>query len=219
MSDLSELHVTPGLPTPAPTQTATCASADDLLLVRAMQQGDHDAFAVVVREHGRQMLATAKRLLGNEEDARDCLQEMFLAAFRAIGTFEAKCRLSTWLHRIVVNVALMKLRSRRSRPECSIDDLLPGFTEDGHHREPPCPWSEQATQALQSAESRQLLRRAIEELPSAYREVVMLRDIEGLSTDATGQLLGITGNAVKIRLHRARQALRTLLDRHIEDLS
>ncbi|MBL8728925.1 MAG: sigma-70 family RNA polymerase sigma factor [Planctomycetes bacterium] len=198
---------------------AASAEPDECQLVQALRRGEEPAFAQLVRLHGRQLLATARRLLNNEEDARDCLQEVFLIAFRAIEKFEAKCRLTTWLHRIIVNTALMKLRSRRSRPECSIDDLVPRFTEDGHHLEPPCPWSDHATRSLQAAESHRLLRRAIEQLPESYREVVLLRDIEGLSTEATGQFLAITANAVKIRLHRARQALRTLLDRHLEDLT
>ena len=199
----------------APSTTAT---NDDLALLQALQRGDDEAYAVLVRQHGRQMLATAKRILGCDEDAQDCLQEMFLSAFRSIGAFEGKSRLSTWLHRIIVNVALMKLRSRRARPEHSIEDLLPQFSEDGHHLEPPCPWSENAIASLQTSESRQLLRRAIEQLPDGYREVVLLRDIEGLSTETTGQMLGITTNAAKIRLHRARQALRTLLSPHCKDL-
>ncbi|HEX5050692.1 MAG TPA: sigma-70 family RNA polymerase sigma factor [Planctomycetota bacterium] len=203
---------------PAEPTVHAAAEAEELLLVQALQRGCDDAFARLVRQHGPQMFATARRLLGNEDDARDCLQEMFLSAFRSIGAFEAKSRLTTWLHRIVVNTALMKLRSRRCRPECGIEDLLPGFTDDGHHLEPPCPWSGQALLALQSAESQVLVRQAIDQLPPTYREVVVLRDIEGLSTEATARLLGATVNAVKIRLHRARQALRTMLDRRLEDL-
>lgn len=200
---------------PPPVAAGDHADHADQALVASLRAGDPDAFEV--RRHGGGMLASARRLLGNEEDGREVLQEALLAAFRAIGTFEEKSRLATWLHRIVVNAALMRLRSRRCRPECSIEDLQPKFREDGHHLEPPCPWSAEAEASLLRAERRALVRAAIDDLPPAYREVVLLRDIEGLSTEATGQLLGISANAAKIRLHRARLALRTLLDRHFRD--
>lgn len=186
-------------------------------LVAALQRGDEHAFGLLVRDHGSALLATARRMLGCEDDARDALQDAFLCAFRAIGDFEGKSRLGTWLHRILVNAVLMKLRHRRRRPECSVEDLLPRFTDDGHHVEPPCPFSDEAAQKLQAAESREILWQAIDRLPPAYREVIVLRDIEALSTEAAGQHLGITANAVKIRLHRARQALRTLLGDSLEE--
>lgn len=203
---------------PTPVASGDCPAPHELQLVAALQRGCDDAYATIVRENGRQLLAAARRMLGNEEDARDALQEAFVRAFRSVGSFEGKCRLGTWLHRIVVTSCLMKLRSRRSRPECSIEDLTPRFNADGHHVDPPCPWSDFAVARLQSAESRAILWRAIDDLPAGHREVVVLRDIEQLSTEAASQLLGITPNAVKIRLHRARQALRTLLDRHVKDL-
>lgn len=199
---------------PRPEQSAD----DERELLVALRRGDDHAFEAVIRVHGRAVLACARRLLGNEEDARDCVQETLLAAFRSVGTFEGKSRQSTWLHRIAVNHALMRLRRRRARPELAIEDLLPRFLEDGHHADPPCPWSEAQTVALQTAESRRIVRDAIERLPAQHREVVMLRDLEGLSTEETAELLGITSNAAKIRLHRARQALRTLLDQRLEDL-
>jgi RNA polymerase sigma-70 factor, ECF subfamily len=200
---------------PGADQPAT----DDVALVVAMQRGDEVAFATVLRSHGRQLLATARRMLGNDDDANDALQDAMISAFRAIHGFAGKSKLSTWLHRILVNAVLMKLRSRRHRPERSIEDLLPRFQDDGHHLEPPCPFSDAAVRALQCAESRTFLWRALDELPAAYREVLVLRDIEGMSTEAAGEQLGVTANAVKIRLHRARQALRTLLAAHEDDLS
>lgn len=205
---------------PAGTPQAQAADEATLAqqrLVEALRSGDGDAFATLVRDYGPAMLATARRMLGNEDDARDALQESLLAAFRSIATFAARAQLSTWLHRIVVNTVLMKLRSRRSRPECALDDLLPRFQEDGHHVDPPCPWSDHAERDLMRGENKELLWAAMDRLPAAAREVLVLRDIEDLSTEAAAQVLGITANAVKIRLHRARQALRTLLDRHFKD--
>ncbi len=162
------------------------------------------------------MLAVARRLLRDEDDARDAVQEAFLAAFRSISQFEGSARLSTWLHRIVVNAALMKLRSRQRKPEEAIEDLLPSFLEDGHRVDHHAPgWPEPVDVLLQRKEVCSLVRRSIDRLPSSYRTVLLCRDIEGLDTGEAAALLGISENAVKIRLHRARQALRTLLDPHL----
>ena len=162
------------------------------------------------RYSGR-LLSVARRYLRSEEDARDAVQEGFVAAFRAIARFEGGSSLSTWLHRIVINACLMKLRSSRRRPETSIEDLLPKFDESGHRVAEPEEWRESAETALQRSQTRRRVREAIDRLPEAYRSVLMLRDIEELSTAETARMLNVTENAVKIRLHRARQALRTLL--------
>jgi len=211
------MTIKPNPPVPHAAPAKEPAEQDEQQFVAALQRGDQDAFATLVRERGRTLLSTLRRMLGNEHDARDCLQETFLSAFRALDGFESKCRLGTWLHRIAVNTALMKLRSRRSGPEVSIDELVPRFSADGHHENAPIAWEDDSIEMLERRENRELLRQAIDTLPAAYREVVVLRDIEGLSTEETGDLLGITPNAAKIRLHRARQALRTMLDRHIRE--
>lgn len=162
------------------------------------------------------MLAVARRLVRDEEDARDAVQEAFLAAFRSIGGFEGGCRLSTWLHRIVVNGCLMRLRSRRRHPEEPIENLLPKFLPDGHQVDhPSAAWNEPVDALLQRREVCDLVRRSIDKLPETYRTALVLRDIEELSTEEAARLLGVTENALKIRLHRARQALRTLLDPHL----
>lgn len=157
------------------------------------------------------MLAVARRLLRVEEDARDAVQEAFLSALKSIDSFAGEARLSTWLHRIVVNAALMKLRTRRRRPERSIEEMLPTFLSDGHQAQPPSPWRQSVSGELERAETRALVRNRIDELPEAYRTVLILRDIEELDTEETARLLSCSVNAVKTRLHRARQALRTLL--------
>lgn len=196
---------------------AALAAAADQQLLAGLRRGDGAAFEQLIRDHGRPLLATARRMLGNEEDARDAFQEAMLAVFKAAAEFEGRSRLATWLHRILLNSVLMKLRRSRCRPECSIEDLLPRFQPDGHHYEPPCPWSDRAGEELDRAENKTLLWAALDRLPAAYREVIVLRDIEDLSTEAAAQVLGVTANAVKIRLHRARQGLRTLLDRHYQE--
>lgn len=179
-------------------------------LVERLKAGDERAYETLVREHSGRMLSVARRFLRSEDDARDAVQEAFVSAFRAIDGFGGGARISTWLHRIVVNAALMKLRSRRRRPEESIDELLPRWKENGHPLHAPAPWS--AEKRLEQDELRGLVQAGIERLPDSYREVLILRDIEELDTQEAAEMLGISANAVKTRLHRARQALREVLD-------
>lgn len=179
-----------------------------------LKTGCPASFEQIVRTHTAGLLAVTRRLLGNEEDARDAVQEAFLNAYRSISTFHAGCALGTWLHRIAINSALMRLRSRKKRHETSISELLPRFTEDGHHVDPPGKWQDRSDQPVLLEEDRALVRKAIDRLPDTFRTVLLLRDIEELDTARTAELLGISANAVKIRLHRARQALRSLLEPH-----
>jgi RNA polymerase sigma-70 factor, ECF subfamily len=184
-------------------------------LVAQLKRGDAQAFEELVRRYSGCLFRAARRILASEEDARDALQDAFVAAFRSLRDFEATARLSTWLHRIVVNASLMKLRTRRRKPEEEIEQYLPRFLEDGHQTPPSAAWSEPADAMLERKELRGLVRDAIDRLPESYRTVLVLRDLEELSTEETAAMLGATPNAVKIRLHRARQALRGLLDPHI----
>ena len=190
---------------------ATMTSVDDQTILAGLRAGDQQAFETLVRVYGGRMLAVARRFFRNDEDAQDIVQSAYLNAFRAVGQFEGHCLIGTWLHRIVVNTALMTLRSRRRKPEASIEDLLPAFIEDGHHVEQFSDWSAPADELMQRAETRALVRSCIDRLPGNYRDVLMLRDIEELSTVEAAEMLAITPTAVKVRLHRARQALSTLL--------
>lgn len=191
------------------------AQLDDGNLVPRLQRGDDEAFEELVRRYAARLLRVARRFLSSEEDARDAVQDAFVAAFKSIGGFESTAQISTWLHRIVVNACLMKLRTRRRKPEEDIEQYLPRFLEDGHQVESSVPWYESAETILQRNELRVLVRRSIDELPDVYRAVLLLRDIEEISTDEAASILGTTANAVKIRLHRARQALRAILDPHM----
>jgi RNA polymerase sigma-70 factor (ECF subfamily) len=182
----------------------------DALLVGRLQRGDEAAFEELVRHHGGRLLSVARRFLGGSEDAQDAVQEAFIRAFKAIHSFEERAQLHTWLHRILVNTALMKLRERRRKPEESIDDLLPTFAADGHQTVDSREWSDAL---LERKETAGLVREAIARLPEPYRVVLVLRDIEERDTAETARILGTTTTVVKVRLHRARQALRTLLDR------
>jgi len=180
-------------------------------LVGRLRAGDQDAFEELVRIYGGRLLAVARRFVRNDADAQDIVQTAYLSAFRALGRFGGECQLSTWLHRIVVNTALMKLRSRRRKPEQSIDELLPAFQEDGHHVEQFSEWGAPADVLLEQRETRATVRTCIQRLPDNYRDVLILRDIEELPTQDVARMLKMTPTAVKVRLHRARQALSTLL--------
>ena len=188
---------------------------DEAGLIAQLRAGDESAYEHVVRTYGGRLLAVTRRILGSDEDARDVVQDAFLNAFRSVSRFEGNSKLSTWLHRIAVNAALMKLRTRKRKPEQSIETLLPAFLDDGHHEERFQSWDEPVDKVMERAETRQLVRTQIDALPESYRTVLVLRDIEGLDTEETAKMLGLTVNATKIRLHRARQALRSLLAPHL----
>lgn len=187
---------------------------DEPALLARLRAGEESAFEQLVRSNSARLLAAARRLLHNEEDARDAVQSAFIRAFQSLGRFREESRLSTWLHRILVNEALMKLRSRKGKEE-SIDDLLPSFQEDGHQVRETADWSDLADKALERAETAEMVNRLIGQLPESYRTVLVLRDIEGMSNAEIAEMLGINANLVKVRLHRARQALRTLLEREL----
>jgi RNA polymerase sigma-70 factor (ECF subfamily) len=189
------------------------AIADEPQLVARLRAGEESAFEQLVRSTSGRLLAAARRLLRNEEDARDAVQNAFVRAFQSLSRFRQESSISTWLHRIVINEALMRLRSRAKSDEPSIDDLLPSFKEDGHQTRDTVDWSETADKALERAETAELVRRKIDELPEIYRTVLLMHDIEEMSHAEIAESLGVSINVAKVRLHRARQALRTLLER------
>lgn len=197
--------------------STSAPEVDEKALLDRLRAGDDAAYEELVRAYGGRMLAVARRFLRSEEDARDAVQDAFVSAFRSIDRFEGNARISTWLHRIVVNAALMKLRTRRRRPEQSIEDLLPSYLDDGHMEPTPSPWRETEADGAERRELAELLLRSIDRLPEIYRNVLMLRDIEELDTQETADVMGISPGAVKTRLHRARQALRGLLAPHLEE--
>jgi RNA polymerase sigma-70 factor (ECF subfamily) len=186
------------------------ADASESALVARLQAGDDRAYEELVRAYGGRLLGVARRILHREEDARDAVQDAFVSAFRAVGSFDGGSRLVTWLHRITVNASLMKLRRARRRPEVALEELLPVFDADGGHALPVQDW-EHGERAVLRGETRSQVRACIERLPIGYRSVLVLRDVEELSTEETARALGLAEGAVKTRLHRARQALRALL--------
>jgi RNA polymerase sigma-70 factor (ECF subfamily) len=197
---------------PPSTADPNRCAPDDVELLARIRAGDEGACEALVRQHGGRMLAVARRFLRTEEDSADAVQDAFLSAFRSLEGFEANSAPGTWLHRIVVNVCLMRLRARSRSREVRIDDLLPTFDQSGHHSRPVRAWGDEAVARLTRAETRARVWACIDRLPDPYREVLVLRDIEELDTEQTARHLGINPGAAKTRLHRARQALRTLLE-------
>lgn len=193
-------------------ETLNLDNEADVALLAGLRAGDDAAFETLVRSYGGRMLSVARRFLGNEADAQDAVQEAFLSAFKALTSFDGRSKVSTWLHRIVVNAALMKLRTQRRHPEQSIDEFLPTFKADGHQDAPAARWRDSGPADLERSETRELVRRQIEKLPESYRIILLLRDIEEHDTETVAQMLDVSVAVVKVRLHRARQALRTLLD-------
>jgi RNA polymerase sigma-70 factor (ECF subfamily) len=188
-------------------------------MIARLRAGEDAAFQELVRANSGRMLAVARRILRGDEEAHDAVQDAFLRAFRALDRFEGQARLSTWLHRIVVNACLMRLRHRKRHPEQAIDDLLPSFDDTGHRLDPGPAWSEDACGLMETQELRKVVRDAIDRLPDSHRTILVLRDIEGVSTEEAALGLGIRPEAAKMRLHRARQALRTLLEPHFGEES
>lgn len=200
--------------------------------VEQLKVGKAEAFAQILDEFGPRMLAVARRMMAHEADAQDCVQDAWVAVVRSIGTFDGRSQLATWIHRIVVNACLMKHRSKSRGEAKSIEHLLPTYLEDGHQRVSTRKWGGpggsgkmngsgdwevkiQGKEINLSAYSEDLLRLINEkmlQLPENYRIVLVLRDIEEMSTASVAHALDITQDAVKTRLHRARQALRTLLE-------
>lgn len=186
------------------------ASSEEQEMIWALRNGVPAAYEEFVETFGGQMLAVARRFLRCEQDAADAVQDAFLSAFQSIDTFVGGSRLSTWLHRIVVNASLMKLRSKSRRHEVRVEEDTPLFDKDGRHARAVPDWDPHFR--AESEDLKEQVRRCIDELPESYREILMLRDIEERGTEETANLLGETVGNVKTRLHRARHALRARIE-------
>ena len=166
----------------------------------------------LVRDNGGWMLVLAERILNDSALAEDVVQEALINALKGLEGFEEKSSLKTWLHRITVNAALSKLRKRKRLAESSIEELLPEFDQYDCRIERPWAHFASVHEMIESAETRAHVAQSIRELPDAYRLVLQLRDIEGYDTSETAELLEISEANVKVRLHRARAALKKVLE-------
>jgi len=182
---------------------------NELPLIEGARAGDQNAFAELVNRYERKIYRLAKNITQNDEDAEDVLQEAFLKAYSHLDTFQGQSKFYTWLVRIAVNEALMKLRKRKADRTVSLDE--PTDTgEDTVVREIAV-WGDDPEQKYTREELRSILDNAIQSLKPAFRTVFTLRDIEELSTEETAEALGISIPAVKSRLLRARLQLREKL--------
>jgi RNA polymerase sigma-70 factor (ECF subfamily) len=189
------------------------ASEDELL--QGLRAGDGRAYRLFVERNSADVYKVALKLLGDEDEAEDVLQETFLSAFKAIGGFEGRSQLSTWLYRIAHNASLMRLRKRKRVTTFSLDQPSAGAGEDSRAlSRHVVDWSAVPDDQLMTAEARREMDRAISELPDTLRSVFVLRDIQGLSGAETAEILEITVPAVKTRLHRARLWLRDRLSEY-----
>jgi len=181
-------------------------------LVARLKAGEEAAFSELVYAYGPRLLKHAEQFLRDPAEAQDRVQDVFLQAFRKIKNFRGEAALATWLHRILINNCLAHLRKNEKKTTLSIEDLMPDFDWAGNRSETltePLPTIEDLV-AQQKVRETILLK--IGELPDPYRSVLLLRDIEGYSTHEASQALMISVSAVKVRLHRARSALKSLLE-------
>jgi RNA polymerase sigma-70 factor, ECF subfamily len=187
---------------------------DEQVLVQAARQGDIGAFEELVKRYDRNVFRIANHITQNREDAEDVVQDAFLKAYQNLGQFQGQSKFYTWLVRIAVNEALMRLRRRRPERMVSLDEDIK-TDEDSMPREV-ADWAPNPEQLYTQAELKDILGKTIQGLPPSFRTVFVLRDVEGLSTDETADALELSVPAVKSRLLRARLQLRERLNKYFK---
>ena len=188
--------------------------SEELALVRAAKQGDDSSFEELVRRYERNVFRIAQHITQNREDAEDVVQEAFLKAYTNLARFQEQSKFYTWLVRIAVNEALMKLRRRKPERTVSLDEDIK--TEDDFVPREIADWSPNPEQQYNQAELREILSKTVQGLPPGFRTVFVLRDVEGLSTEETAEALDLSVPAVKSRLLRARLQLRERLGKYFQ---
>jgi RNA polymerase sigma-70 factor (ECF subfamily) len=197
------------------SQAAESAPAADARLLEAVTAGEPGAFDAFVERYGRRLFAFGLRMCGHREDAEDVFQDTLLKAYQGLSELRDPGAVRTWLYRVASNQCLMNRRGRQPARELPLADFKPAGWESGEMA-PIADWSARPDEAAHQAELREVLEAAILELPPDFKVVVLLRDVEGLSTREAAEALGIGEGAVKMRLHRARLALRQRLERYFE---
>jgi RNA polymerase sigma-70 factor, ECF subfamily len=192
----------------------TAVASDDLDLVHASKNGDVAAFEQLVTRYDRKLLRIAQSVTHNREDSEDAVQEAFLKAYQNLAAFREDSQFSTWLIRITVNQALMKLRKQRAIREVSLDE---DFQADHKLPMEVTDWAPNPEQLYRTSELRDILIRVLRELSPILRTVFVLRDIEGLTIDQTAEVLNVSHTAVKARLWRARLQLRERLSKYFSE--
>ena len=194
-------------------------ATSDSVLVERLRAGDATALEDLMQHHASRVFRVARGITRTDADAEEVVQDVFLTLARKIESFEGRSALGTWIYRVTTNAALLKRRGKRARLEVSLEEHLPAFKEDGHREGDRsylvADWSQTPERELLDGEARAVLSRAIDQLPDAYRAVLVLREVEELSNEETAEILGESVSSVKSRLHRARMALREQLTRHL----
>jgi RNA polymerase sigma-70 factor (ECF subfamily) len=186
--------------------SAVSADADDLTLVDAARDGDHDAFTALVNRHGGKVRGVAWRVLGNADDAEDAAQEAFVRAYRALPKFRGQSSFASWIHRITLNVCHDMLRARRARyADAPLTEVAEESLRDPDHYSDP-------QRVVLGAEFRSELSAALEHIHPSYRTAILLHDQDGLTISRIAQLTAVPVPTAKARLRRGRMQLATLLE-------
>lgn len=195
--------------------TTTAEGAEGPISLEALMAGDAKAFEQLVMQESARLFRVIVRIVGDDDEAQSILQETFLQAYQRISTFRRESKLTTWLYAIGINLARASLRKSRrisSLEDQEVERMQPEFNR-GMFVDTPAVWD--PARVTELSDRQQLVRKGIEQLPEDYKAVIILRDIEEYSTEEVAKMLDISPGAVRVRLHRARGALRKLLDPHM----
>jgi RNA polymerase sigma-70 factor (ECF subfamily) len=184
----------------------------DLVLIKQFKKGSVEAFEEIVSRYEAQLYNLAMRFVKNPEDAEEVLQDVFTTLYRKAESFQGKSAFSSWMYRITVNAAFMKLRKRKQTPTAYLEDMAPATKEqcleyDGTY-------GERSDNSSMNRELKEIIQIAINKLPEQYRAVFILRDVDGMSNQEVGEILELSIPAVKSRLHRSRLMLRRKLQKY-----
>ena len=188
-------------------------------VVSARHDGSFLTPETVFKQYGPRIYSLARRMLGNDADAEDVTQDVLLQVVRKLDTFRGESAFPTWLHRVTANAALNYRRKRATQEEHRVHEPVDQFTEEGKHRGPVRLWTSSPDKQALDKETAQVIETAIARMPSLYRDVYVLADVEGLPNAEIADMLGIGIPAVKSRLHRARLWMREALAPHFEEAS
>ncbi|MDM8536435.1 sigma-70 family RNA polymerase sigma factor [Desulfobacterales bacterium HSG17] len=193
---------------------------EDQAIVKAALAGNPKAFTEIVHRYQERLYNFGLRMCKNRQDAEDLIQDTFINAFRSLSGFKGKAKFKNWIYTIAANACLKKKRAIRNAPEneVNLEEWHQQTMEQGHHSTVKMPaWADAPLDSLLNEELSAKIRKSIEKLPTKYRLVLLLRDVEGFSTDETAEMLHLSTANVKVRLHRARFYLRDHLKGYFED--
>ncbi|MEX1000229.1 MAG: sigma-70 family RNA polymerase sigma factor [Thermodesulfobacteriota bacterium] len=181
-------------------------------LITRLCNGEESSYIFLMRKYGSRLNAIAKRYTKSDEDAKDCVQQTYIKVFSNIDKFEKRSSLWTWMRTIIINISIQTIQLKHRSQEIPISDLLPDIDSEGLRHEPNWNFNEPVDSIILRKENIEIIRKAIDTLPQDYRLVLLLRDIEGYSTEEVADIFEISIGASKTRLHRARSALKKLLE-------